>query len=400
MTSPVEQYVPEEFQDELDLPEPGAVDQAAIDRAKGNLAKEKIRGHGNAKNISAARKRASQIEAQLKSKGLSASKRKSLERQAAKEAAYIKLQTSARDGSAKKQGDLQNKVYEASGQYDKLLKGENRDAYLALKSLFGQYGLGSLAGKIYDFVKQGYGADTIGLLLQDTKEYKTRFAANETRAKNGLAVLSPADYLSTEAAYRQILSSAGLPTGFYDNPADFQRWLASDVSPTEIKDRVDLAVAATGQANPEYKNALFQMYGINESDLTAYFLDRKTAEPILKKQAAAGAIGAAALRRGFGASRLDLESYATLGITADQAEQAYSQIADGFESMLGIAGRYGTSWSQREAEQEVFTPGAAGSVGAESAAEKGKRLKSQERGLFAGGRGSSVQGLNAGYSQT
>lgn len=400
MTSPVEQYVPDDFQDELDLPEPGAIDQAAVNKAKAGLAAEKAKGHVNTTNIEQARKRAAKIQAQLKSKGLSAVKKKALQAQAAREAAYIKTQSGARTASIKKQGTLQNSVYEASGQYDKLLKGDNRDAFLALKSLFGQYGLGSLAGKIYDYVKQGYGADTIGLLLQDTKEYKTRFAANETRAKNGLAVLSPADYLSTEAAYRQILSSAGLPKGFYDNPADFQKWLSSDVSPTEIKDRVDLAVAATGQANPQYKQALFQMYGINESDLTAYFLDRKTAEPILKKQAAAGAIGAAAIRRGFGASRLDLEGYATLGITAEQAEQAYGQIAEGFQSMLGIAGRYGTTWDQRQAEQEVFTPGAAASVGAESAAEKGKRLKSQERALFAGGRGASVQGLNAGYSQT
>ncbi|MFH9888564.1 hypothetical protein ACH4OQ_28415 [Streptomyces luteogriseus] len=144
------------------------------------------------------------------------------------------------------------------------------------------------------------------------------------------------------------------------------------------------------------------MYGTNEADLTAYLLDRKRAEPILKKQAAAGAgaIGTAAIRRGFGANVLDLEGYATLGITADQAEQAYAQVSDGFEAMLGIVGRYGTSWSQREAEQEVFTPGAASTVKVESAAEKGKRLRSQERATFASGRGATIQGLNAGFSQT
>jgi hypothetical protein len=340
------------------------------------------------------------LQAQLKQKGLSAGAKKRIHAQIAAQKATVLEQAKRRDASEAKQATLQNKVYEAGGQYDKLLKGENRDAFLALKSLFGTFGLGSLAGKIYDYVKQGYGSDTISVLLQDTKEYKTRFAGNEARVKAGLPVLSPADYLSTESAYRQILSSSGLPKGFYDNPADFTRWISADVSPTEIKDRVDMAVAATGQANPQYKEALFQMYGINESDLTAYFLDRKRAEPILKKQAAAGAIGAAAIRRGFGTNTLDLESYATIGITADQAEQAYSQIADGFESMLGIAGRYGTSWSQREAEQEVFTPGAAGAVGRQSAAEKAKTLKSQERGLFAGSKGSSIQGLNAGYSQT
>lgn len=396
----VEQNVPDDFQDVLNLPEPGEIDQFALNKANKELAAEKAKGHRNTLSMQAAQKRVKSLEAQLKKKGLSAAKQKALRLQIAGLKKEVTKQTTLRDASIKKQSTLQNRVYEVGGQYDKLLKGENRDAFMALKSLFGQYGLGSLAGKIYDFVKQGYGADTIAILLQDTSEYKTRFAGNEVRAKAGLAVLNPADYLATEAAYRQILSSAGLPKGFYDNPADFTKWIADDVSPTEIKSRVDLAVSATGQANPQYKQALFNMYGINEADLTAYFLDRKRAEPILKKQAAAGAIGAAAIRRGFGTNVLDLEGYATLGITADQAEQAYAQIAEGFESMLGIAGRYGSSWSQREAEQELFTPGAASSYGKESAFEKGKRLKSQERALFAGSGGATIQGLNAGYSQT
>jgi hypothetical protein len=393
MTTPA-QNVPDEFQDVLDLPEPGAVDQAALKRALQGELKARTKQAGNSMAAVGAQRRIDDLEKQLRNKKLSKKQRASLSQQLTRARTDLGAYKARQSALNTAHTNAQSKIYEVRGEYDKLLTGENRDAFLALKSLFNTYGLGSLAGKIYDYVKQGYGADTIAILLQDTKEYKTRFAGNEARAKNGLAVLSPADYLATEQAYRQILSSAGLPKGFYDNPADFMRWISDDVSPTEIKSRVDLAVAATGQANPQYKEALFKMYGINEADLTAYFLDRKRAEPILKKQAAAGAIGAAALRRGFAANTLDLEGYATLGITADQAEQAYAQISEGWDSMLGIAGRYGSSWSQREAEQEVFTPGAS------SASEKGKRLKSQERALFAGGRGGTIQGLNAGYSQT
>jgi hypothetical protein len=398
MTTPA-QNVPDDFQNELDLPTPGTVDTAALWKATTGVKSSQTTAAKAMAEYNKQKAVAAKAMAAYSKKGATKAQRAAATR--TRNAALVKMQaqTATRNAALKAQGAAQNTVYEVSGQYDKLLQGANRDAFLALKSMFGQFGLDSLAGKIYDYVKQGYGADTIGLLLQDTKEYKTRFAGNEARTKAGLPVLSPADYLSTESAYRQILSSAGLPKGFYDNPADFTKWISDDVSPTEIKDRVDLAVAATGQANPEYKNALFQMYGINEADLTAYFLDRKRAEPILKKQAAAGAIGAAAIRRGFAANTLDLEGYATLGITADQAEQAYAQIADGFESMLGIAGRYGATWNQQKAEQEVFTPGAANG-GQEAASSEGKRLKSQERALFAGSRGSSIQGLNAGYSQT
>ncbi|MET9385306.1 hypothetical protein ABZY09_30600 [Streptomyces sp. NPDC002928] len=399
MSTPAEQTVPDDFQDTLDLPIPGQVDQAAVTKAQQDLAAAKANSSSYSGKLKAANAQITALQQRLKAKGLSAASKAVLNTRIATQQRLVKQYTMQQTAATTKATTLQNTVYEVSGQYDKLLSGDNRDAFLALKSLFGQYGLDSLAGKIYDYVKQGYGADTISTLLQDTSEYKARFAGNEARAKAGLAVLSPADYLATEAAYRQVLSAAGLPKGFYDNPADFTKWISDDVSATEIKSRVDLAVAATGQANQSYKDALFSMYGINESDLTAYFLDRKRAEPILKKQAAAGAIGAAALRRGFAANTLDLEGYATLGITADQAEQAYAQIASGFEDMLGIAGRYGSSWSQQEAEQEVFTPGSLNGD-QEAASEKSKRLKSQERALFAGSKGSSVQGLNAGFSAT
>ena len=72
------------------------------------------------------------------------------------------------------------------------LTGANRDAAKALVELFKQYGLESLAPKIVEFIQNGYSADTTAILLQDTTEYKQRFAANEARRKKGLPVLSPA----------------------------------------------------------------------------------------------------------------------------------------------------------------------------------------------------------------
>lgn len=394
MSTPVEQYVPEEFQDELDLPEPGQVDQWGLARANKELAAAKGRADRGKLHIEASKKKLKGLQQQLKKKGLSRSESARLRSQIASLERSVEKGTQLRNAAVKRQDTLQTKVYELSGQYDKLLSGENRDAFLALKSLFGQYGLASLAGKIYDFVKQGFGADTISVLLQDTKEYKERFKGNEARVKAGLAVLSPQEYLATEAAYRQVLTSAGLPKGFYDNPADFAGWIAGDVSPTEIQKRVDRAVAWTSQADPATLAALKQMYGVDASYVTAYALDMSRALPLLQKQARAVEIGAAAIRRGLAASRTDFENLATYGITGEQAEEGFGRIKDTYESMQAIAGRFGLNWDYQEAQQEVFTPG----VG--TGFEKAKRLKSQERALFSGSRGSSVQGLNAGYSQT
>jgi hypothetical protein len=375
MTTP--QYIPEEFQQEIDLPTGLEVDRAALTGV--NLRLKSANQQINNPRIKELRQR-------LKDKNLSKGERQRLRQQ-------LNRFEDRRDQARKARTRLQKRKLEITGQYDKLLKGQNRDAYSALVALFNTYGLGSLAGKIYDYAKQGYGADTISLLLQDTKEYKTRFAGNEARAKKGLPVLNPAEYLATESAFRQVLSEAGLPKGFYDNPADFTNWIAGDVSPTEIQDRVSLAVQATAQANPEYKRALKQMYGIDESELTAYFLDRKRAVPLLEKRAAAAQIGAAALRRGFQTSQSRFEDFATMGIGAEEAEQGFAIIGETYRPMQEIAARWGLTWDQATAEEEVF-------VGGNAAADKGKRLRSQERALFGGRAGSARAGLGAGYQQT
>lgn len=281
--------------------------------------------------------------------------------------------------------NTQNNYYKATGQYEKLLEGTNRDAYAAVSALFKSYGLESLAGKVYEYVKNGYSADTVSILLQDTKEYKERFAGNEERRKAGLPVLSAGEYLATEASYRQIMQSAGLPSGFYDQSSDFNRWIGGNVSPSEIQTRVDLATQATVLANPDYKRALNQM-GIADSDLTAYFLDQKRSLPYIQKSAATAAIGAQALKNNLAFDRSYAESLATQGITAEQASQGYSQIAQEAENIGTLANIYGTTYTQREAEQAIFEGGAA-------ATNKRKRLASQERGAFSGAAGTAAGGL-------
>ena len=279
----------------------------------------------------------------------------------------------------------QNKVYETSGQYEQLLKGTDRDAYMAINSLFKSYGLESLAGKIYDYVKNGYSADTISVLLQDSSEYKQRFAGNESRKKAGLPVLSAGEYLATESSYRQIMESAGLPSGFYDQPGDFTGWIGKNVSPSEIQTRVDLATQATVLANPNYRKAL-NMMGVSDSDLTAYFLDQKKALPYLQKSAATAAVGGQALQQGLTFDQAYSEQLALQGISADEAQQGYSQVASELGTMSQLGAIYGEKWGQRESEQAIFEGSA------EALRKKGKLL-SQERGAFSGGAGTAKSGL-------
>lgn len=271
------------------------------------------------------------------------------------------------------------------------LSGENRNAFEALNDLFTSYGLSTLAPKIFDFIQKGYSADTIGILLQDTSEYKARFAGNEQRKAAGLPVLSPADYLNTESNYRQIMRNAGLPIGFYDQPSDFVNFLGKDVSPTELKSRVDIASQATLTSNPEYRQALNQM-GISDASITAHFLDPDAALPLLQKEAATAQIGAESMKRGFMFDQAYAGNLANQGITAQQAAQGYGQIASTYDPLKGIAQSYGENLSFLEAEQGVFEPGVA-SPGGEAGSAKAERLASWNRARNVGNSGAAAGGL-------
>lgn len=388
-------FIPGSFADQLDLPGPQEADPAAVAAAEKALAKEKVAGKKTGVQVKAYDKRIKELQSKLGNKKLTKGQRAQINAQLARAKADRSKAVAIRDKSTAQQGKLQNKVYEASGQYEKLLEGENRDAYASLKSLFNQFGLGSLAPKIYEFAKQGYGADVISLLLQDTKEYKERFAANADRAKKGLAVLSPAEYLATEQAYRQILSDAGLPKGFYDNPADFRNWISGDASPTEIKGRVDIAVANTMQANPATKQALAQLYGVDESYITAWALDDKMALPLIQKQAQAAQFGGEALKRGLSLNLGNLEDFVTAGLSLSNVSQGFQAVAEALPNIQAIAARYGETFGQGELEQDII-----GGMATNLGDTRRKRLASQERALFAGAAGATPGGLTTGFQQT
>jgi hypothetical protein len=285
--------------------------------------------------------------------------------------------------------------YDTATDYSLNLTGEKRDAFLAINNLFSSYGLQSLAGKIFEYIQNGYSADTISILLQDSSEYKQRFAGNEMRKQKGLPVLSPAEYLSVESSYRQLMRQAGLPQGFYDQPSDFNDFIGKDIAPTEVKTRIDLASQATALAHPQYKEALQKMYGLTDSQITAYFLDEDKALPILQKQAAAAAIGAEALKRGLTISEQS-ENYALSGVTQQQAAQAYGTIAQQLPGYQQFAGSFGEQVSQSDFEQAMFGGGAAGQ---EDPTHKLERLASWNRARAVGASGAAAGGLarsNAG----
>jgi hypothetical protein len=264
------------------------------------------------------------------------------------------------------------------------LSGTNRDAFVALETLFTSYGLGSLVQPIFNYIQQGYSQDTITLLLQQTPQYQQRFAGNAIRQKNGLAVLAPADYLSLEASYYQVVQSAGLPANFYDQTSDWVNWIGNDVSPTEVQDRVQMAQTATEQAPPDLVQALGQM-GVPQSSLVAYFLDDTKALPVLQTQFNAAQIGAAALRNNLVMDPGRATAMANMGITVDQANTAYQQIGETLPTLEELGRVYNQNYTQQTAENAQL-------MGSGQAQFETSQLAAEESASFNGNVGAAGQG--------
>lgn len=260
------------------------------------------------------------------------------------------------------------------GKSPSTLTGANRDAAEALIALFTDYGLGSLAPQIVQMIQDGFSADTITIKLRETKEYKERFAANETRRKKGLVDLSPAEYVATERSYRQIMAAAGMPVGFYDSNEDFRKFLENDVSPTELQGRVTIAQDALNNADSNVLDYFKQYYSSGE--MVAYLLDANRAAPLIEKQYRSAQIGGAAARQGLALDVGTAESLAGSGVSATDAQAGFGFIAQELPNASKLADIYDEGGlTLSDLAQEVFQDNA-------DTAKKRKKLASQERASF------------------
>lgn len=260
---------------------------------------------------------------------------------------------------------------------------KQENAIELLKRTFASYGIDSLADTITDLVRKGYSGDTVSLMLQDTPAYKQRFAANEARKKAGLPVLSPAEYLATESAYRNVMQAAGLPKGFYDSSSDFQKFLENDMSPSELNQRVQTAADAVANADPMYSQQLQKLYGLSTGDMIAHALDPERALPLLQRRASAVNYATAAAQQGLDVGVQPSEYYAGLGITGPQARAGFTQIAQTLPTYQKLQEIYGAAPGAGAslADLQAATFGGAGEAEAQ---KRVKQLAAQEQAQFRG----------------
>jgi hypothetical protein len=199
-----------------------------------------------------------------------------------------------------------------------------QNAFDAFDALMAQYGLSG--ADVTAMAKNAAltGQDSIQFIqsLRGTDTYKQRFPGMETRRKAGLAPITEADYVNWESTGKTLMKNAGLPAEFYDTPADFTQFISSDVSPSELKARINDGYVAAMNAPPDVRNALQQYYGATPGHLAAFFLDPDKATPLIQRQYATAQIGGASTMGGFGG--LSAEEAGRLqgaGVSAGEVQQ-------------------------------------------------------------------------------
>ena len=190
--------------------------------------------------------------------------------------------------------EQQKKLFEQQAAETRRAAQESAKGTIA--ALLADYGLSSLTDWIWGEITKGDITSTPALvqLIRKRPEYAARFPGMAQRISSGFNAISEQAYIDLEQSYRQTLRSAGLPTGFYDDPTDFGALIGGDVSVAEVAQRIKNGYQAVAQSNPQVINEMKRLYGIDESGLAAYFLDPQRATPILMRQAQAAQIGAQA----------------------------------------------------------------------------------------------------------
>lgn len=293
---------------------------------------------------------------------------------------------------------LYQKSLDAKAAEDKIAaeKANRISAWQVLQSEFSRYGLGDLVGVLKDSLIQGASREEQLLLLRQSDVYKQRFAANEIRIANGLRELSEAEYIGLEDQYANVMRRYGLPDwytqlGSNGKQTNLEQFIANDVSPAELEDRVQLAVNRIQNGPKEVMDALQKFYPeINSGDVLAFMLDPKKSMPMLQRKVQAAEIGGEALRYGLGTDVTRAEELASLGVGQEAARQGFQTIAGGLERGSQLASIYGTNYDQNTAEQEVF-----GMEGSTDANKKRRKIIGLEQAAFGGSSGVRGGALDA-----
>lgn len=276
---------------------------------------------------------------------------------------------------------------------------ERKSAFDLLYEQFDGYGLGALVEPLRGLIQDNISPSEFTLRLRQTDAYKKRFAANKQRIDAGFRALSEAEYINLEDGYQNVMKRYGLPESYYakgdlGRQQNLEKFIAGDVSPAELEDRVQTAQNRLINADQNIVKTLRSYYpNITNGDMLAYVLNPSDAINEIKRKVTAAEIGAAAMGAGLIDEKTKLSNItaeraaelAAAGVNKAAAQQGFQTIAEILPRGSQLASIYNQSpYTQTTAEQEVFGLG-----GATEAAKQRRKLTQLEQASFAGQTGMS-----------
>jgi hypothetical protein len=241
--------------------------------------------------------------------------------------------------------------------------------------------------EIEGLIKQDLSDPEIRMGVRKLPAYERRFGAIRKRIDRGLSAISEAEFLQLEDAYAGAMRRLGLPDSYYakqmgrSNPT-FESLIEFDVSPVELEERLMLGQKRVMQAPPEVLASIRDFYGgaVNDGDILAFVVDPKNALEKIKTKVTAAEIGAGARQAGLGLGRERAEELERFGITGQQAQSGFQQIAGGLQRGGQLAAIYDQQpYGQDVAEQEIF-----GLTGAPEARKRRQKIIKSEEATFGG----------------
>lgn len=248
---------------------------------------------------------------------------------------------------------------------------DQRDALQIIKDEFAAFGIEGLSDVLYQLVTDNTSVTTgqvatatVRAGLRNSETYKKRFAGNEIRAKKvaemtaqgkmipaGAGPLTEASYVEAEIGYRETLRKYNLPAGFYDDSSDFVNLIGNDIRPEELDSRAALAQQAVSVANPEIKQQLKSLYGVEENQILSFFLDPEKAQNVIKAGNTAVIAGTA--------------QKAGITLSAQEAELLAEKTAPGSTSAISAASLSAGLVDRAGLEQASISGEVSGITGAE-----------------------------------
>lgn len=274
------------------------------------------------------------------------------------------------------------------------LNQSQQSAYNIVSEVLRQYGLEQLESFVNNYIARFDTVDPDSLMVEIRQQpaYQQRFAGNEARRKAGKTVLSESEYLALERGYEQLLRVSGLPTGFYDSPEDFRKFIENDVSVSELNARVEQGYQAVRMANPEVVKQMNDLYGVSEGQLAAYFLDPTRSVPEITRQAQAATIAAQGrLLAGQQLTAAQAEGLAQAGVGEEQARTGFAAIQQTQGLFAGTL-EEGENISQEEQLGAIFGTNAAAQQRVRQRARR-RQAQFEQGGGFASGEEGSLAGV-------